>query len=137
MVRDFAAPNERVFVVAKTFRDLASPRYSPQGDRIAFMAPGSFVGGQVPTLLASRFFLAAVASAHGFPWDPWLVGADGSGLRRLADLGADDGTVSWSPDGSQLFVYGGAGSFLVNVATGDVTQLGYVTGYGSTAWLPG
>jgi hypothetical protein len=35
-----------------------------------------------------------------------------------------------------LFVYGGAGSFLVDVATGDATQLGYIAGYGATAWLP-
>jgi WD40 repeat protein len=70
------------------------------------------------------------------PWDVWLVGTDGSGLRRLAQLGADDGTVSWSPDGSQLFVYGGTGSFLVDASSGDVTRLGFIAGYGSTAWLP-
>jgi hypothetical protein len=58
-------------------------------------------------------------------------------MRRLAQLGADDGTVSWSPDGDELFVYGGAGSFLVELATGDVTPLGYIAGYGATAWLPG
>jgi hypothetical protein len=51
-------------------------------------------------------------------------------------LGADDGTLSWSPDGSQVFVYGGTGSFLVDAATGEVTALGYVAGYGSTGWLP-
>ncbi len=135
IVRAFPDPTERVLIAANRFRDLASPRYSPQGDRIAFMAPGSSVGGQVPMLLASSLF-APVARAHGFPWDVWLVGADGSDLHRLAQLGADDGTVSWSPDGSRLFVYGGAGSFLVDVATGDATPLGYIAGYGATAWLP-
>jgi Tol biopolymer transport system component len=135
MLRTIQDSNERVLVPASTFRDLASPRYSPQGDRIAFMAPGSLVGGQVPTFLGSPF-VTRVASAHGFPWDLWLVGADGSGLIRLAQLGADDGTVAWSPDGSQLFIYGGTGSFLIDVATGEVTQLGYVAGYGATAWLP-
>jgi Tol biopolymer transport system component len=126
-----------VLVPASAFRDLASPRYSPQGDRLAFMAPASFVGHPAPALLVSSLFITAVASAHGVPWDVWLVGADGSNLRLLAQLGADDGTVCWSPDGSQLFVYGGAGSFLVDASSGEVTQLGYVAGYGSTAWLPG
>jgi Tol biopolymer transport system component len=134
IVRAFPDPAERVLIPANRFRDLASPRYSPQGDRIAFMAPDTFVG-QVPMLFASSFF-ALVARAHGFPWDLWLVGTDGSDLRRLAQLGADDGTVSWSPDGSRLFVYGGAGSFLVDLTTGAVTQLDYIVGYGATAWLP-
>jgi Tol biopolymer transport system component len=137
MVRTVPDPSERVLIPAGSFRDLASPRYSPQGDRLAFMAPGTFIGRQVPGLLASTLFGAATVSAHGLPWDVWLIGADGSGLHQLAQLGADDGTVSWSPEGSQLFVYGGTGSFLVDAATGDVIPLGYVAGYGSTAWLPG
>lgn len=64
-----------------------------------------------------------------------MVGADGSGLQRLAQVGADDGTVSWSPDGTELFVYGGTGSFPVDATTGDVTPLSYLAGYGSTAWV--
>jgi hypothetical protein len=44
--------------------------------------------------------------------------------------------LSWSPDGSQLFVYGGTGSFLVDASTGAATQLGFVSGYGATSWLP-
>ncbi len=62
--------------------------------------------------------------------------ADGSGLRQFAVLGADDGSVAWPPDGTQLFVYGGGGSFLGDAASGAVSQPGYVSGYGATAWLP-
>jgi Tol biopolymer transport system component len=116
------------------FADLAYPRYAPQGDRIAFAAPGAlpYTGG--PMLLAAS--LRPTALAHGVPWDVWLVNADGSGSHRLAELGADDGSITWSPDGSQLFVYGGTGSFLIDAASGAVTSLPYISGYGATAWLP-
>jgi Tol biopolymer transport system component len=137
MVRMAPDASERALVPMGLFKDLASPRYSPQGDRLAFMAPGTFVGrSSIGPSWTTSLFGTSVASAHGFPWDVWLVGADGSGLRLLAQLGADDGTLSWSPDGNQVFVYGGTGSFLVDAATGEVTALGYVAGYGSTSWLP-
>jgi hypothetical protein len=68
------------------------------------------------------------AYAHGFPRDLWMMNADGSAVHQVAQLAADDGTVSWSPDGSQLFVYGGTGSFLVDAMTGDVTDLPFIAG---------
>jgi hypothetical protein len=64
-----------------------------------------------------------------------VVGADGSGVRRLAQLGADDASAVWSPDGAQLFVYGGTGSFVVDASTGEVTPVPFVAGYGAAAWL--
>ena len=136
VVRTFPDAADRVLIMAGPFRDLASPRYSPRGDRLAFMAPGTFVGNQAPIGPMGAWFGVAVAAAHGLPWDVWMIGADGSGLRRLAEPGADDATLSWSPDGSQLFVYGGLGSFIVDAATGEATPLPSVAGYGSTAWLP-
>jgi hypothetical protein len=130
----YPEPSEKILIPAGPFRDIASPRYAPQGDRIAFMAPGVFVGQAAPSLLAGLVG-AGIALAHGFPWDLWVVGADGSGVHRLAQLGADDATVAWSPDGVQLFVYGGMGSFLVDANTGEVTPIPYVAGYGGVAWL--
>lgn len=135
LVRTFPDPAESVLVLPGLFRTLASPRYSPQGDRLAFMAPGTFVGFDGARSLAGSLFAPSVAWAHGLPWDLWQVNADGSDLRRLAELSADDGSLVWSPDGSQIFVYGGTGSFLVDAHTGEVTSLAYVSGYGSPAWL--
>ena len=121
------------------FADVAYPRFSPRGDMIAFMAPQSGVNGQTPpatamnpleTLLGLR-----VAYAHGIPWDPWLVNPDGSGLRHLAETGADEPSIAWSPDASQLFVYSGTGSFMLDAASGAVTPLAFVQGYGPVAWV--
>jgi hypothetical protein len=49
--------------------------------------------------------------------DPWIVNADGTGLRHVAETGADEPSVVWSPDATQLFVYSGTGSYVLDVAT--------------------
>ncbi len=41
----------------------------------------------------------------------------------------------WSPDGLELLVYGGGGSYLVDAGTGTFQVLSYLVGYGSIAWL--
>jgi Tol biopolymer transport system component len=134
LFRSLSDASDRVLVDFGPFRDLASPRYSPDGDRLAFMAPGVF-NGHVP--FGYALLAPGVAWAHGLPWDLWVIRADGSDLHLLAQVGADDGTLAWSPDGSQLFIYGGTGSFVVDADSGDATPLTYVSGYGTIAWLPG
>jgi Tol biopolymer transport system component len=133
--RTYPEPSERVLVLpGPQSVDLASPRYSPQGDVVAFMAP-STPGGLAQGLTIASVLATGRLARHGWTWDLWLVNVDGSATRRLAALAADDGMLAWSPDGSQIFVYGGLGSFLVEVATAEVTPLGYVAGYGAGAWL--
>ena len=61
------------------------PAWSPDGERIAF---ASYVGGSGPT---------------GDPnYDLFVIGADGSGLRRLTDNPAYDMYPTWSPDGTSI-----------------------------------
>jgi Tol biopolymer transport system component len=141
-----SAPNgggpEQVLVPMGRFADVAYPRFSPSGDQIAFVAPQSGLNGGVPARASSLFLEEmlrlgpAVAAAHGIPWDPWIMNADGSNLHRVAVVGGDEPSVTWSPDGDYLFVYSGIGSFVVDATTGDTTPLSFVTGYGPTAWLP-
>jgi hypothetical protein len=123
------------------FADVAYPQFSPRSDQVAFVAPQSGVNGQLPGPSAAlgwnweALFGPTVAFAHGIPWDPWVINADGSGLRRVAQTGADEPSVVWSPDETQLFVYSGTGSFMIDAATGDVTPLTFVQGYGPVAWV--
>jgi Tol biopolymer transport system component len=116
------------------FADVAYPRFSPQGDRIAFVAPQSGISAHAPSVF-ERLIGPSIAFAHGVPWDPWVMNADGSELHRVAEIGADEPSVSWSPDGTQLFVYSGTGSFIVELNSGVVTPLQFVVGYGPTVWL--
>jgi Tol biopolymer transport system component len=121
------------------FADVAYPQFSPRSDQIAFVAPQSGLNGRsttsVPLLALDALFGPAVAYAHGIPWDPWVINADGTGLHRVAETGADEPSVAWSPDQTQLFVYSGTGSFTIDVATGAVTPLTFVQGYGPVVWL--
>jgi Tol biopolymer transport system component len=131
-----AAGSLRTLVAEGRFADVAYPRFSPQGDQIAFVAPQSGVNGTArPVVALDRLFGPTIAYAHGIPWDPWLVNADGTGLRRIAATGADEPSVAWSPDQTEIFVYSGTGSYVVDVSSGAVTPLSFVQGYGPAVWL--
>jgi Tol biopolymer transport system component len=107
------------------FIALAYPRFSPDGQTIAFA--GISVIGTAGELQA--------ANAHGIPCEVWLVQSDGSGLRQIPDVINDDPSVAWSPDGTQILVYGGWGSYLIDPVSGESTLLSYLPGYGALAWL--
>lgn len=137
VIRNLLDGTERVLIGAGQFGDIVSPRYSPQGDRIAFMAPVEQSAPLAANLFFDRAgFGAPIRLAHGVPWDLWIVNADGSAAAtRLAAVSADDGTLAWSPDGTRLFVYGGTGSFIVDAGTGETSPLSFLAGYGGTSWV--
>ena len=74
------------------FADVAYPQFSPHSDQIAFVAPQSGLNGETQPLALQAFFRSLlgpqVAYAHGIPWDPWIINADGSGLHRVAETPA-------------------------------------------------
>ncbi len=127
----------RTLVPEGRFADVAYPRFSARSDQVAFVAPQSGVNGRTPEPLFAldSLFGPTTAYAHGIPWDPWIVNVDGSGLRRIAETGADEPSVAWSPDQAQLFVYSGTGSYIVDSASGAVTPYSFVQGYGPVVWL--
>lgn len=134
---------ERVLVPERTFVSLAAPRFSPDGAWVAFVAVGAGPAlGRAPAAPAS--LLAPVRAlgsalgprtvyAHGEPWDIWLVDRGGS-VRRVAKLAEDEPTVAWSENGQYLAVSGGTGVYVIDVPTGQVTQLTKVGGFGGIDW---
>ena len=142
MAHDMASGDERTLVKAGTMPDIAYPRYSADGSRIAFVATGALANDSLnaaePSMtwpLADMFGPQA-AEAHGLPWNVWVVNRDGSGLRELAEVTEDDASLAWSPDDSQIFVYGSSGARMVDVATGNAEALPYIAGFGAISWLP-
>jgi len=63
------------------------------------------------------------------------VARDGSNARESAQVEGDDASVAWSTDGSELLVYGGGSSYVVDAGTGSFQVLRYLVAYGSIAWL--
>jgi Tol biopolymer transport system component len=125
-------------IPAGQFPDIAYPRFSPAGDQIAFMVPEPVFDGRSGSLEAVCGFWRVgpcVASAHGLPWNLWLVARDGTKAHELAQVEGDDASVAWSPDGSQLLVYAGGGSYLVDAGSGTFQSVSYLVGYGAVAWL--
>jgi Tol biopolymer transport system component len=123
---------ERVTIV----RDAGDPSWSPDGSRIAFMRGRSFQ--------ENRYYATVLSSVY-------VVGADGSGLRRLTgplpgekgstrDGTPIDGSRSavWWPDGSRLFFTRSDQAYVMN-RTGTCEQpFGPKNLYlGEPAWRPG
>ena len=92
LVVDADGQNLRRLTTAPT--DEADPEWSPQGDRIAYVAPST------------------AGTGNGI----FVMNADGSGARRISAQRAEG--VTWSPDGAHLL----AGSSLIKVATGEATE---------------
>lgn len=129
--------SEESITAADQFLAIAYPRFSPDGQQLAFAAISVLAPiGRNRGWEFARWLGTETAMAHGFPWEVWLVNTDGTNLRQIPDVLDDDPSVAWSPDGSQVLVYGGWGSYLVDAQSESALSLPYLSGYGSVAWLP-
>jgi TolB protein len=110
-----------------------SPSWSPDGSRLAFV---SFADANDPPCEA------ASCPPSG---ELYVVGADGSGLRRLTRSRADDEHPSWSPDGSRIAFSSGFSLrrqghprwlMVMPAAGGRAVRVGRFAGVLDPAWSP-
>lgn len=116
---------------------MLSPRFSPDGSRIAYAA-ADLTGGWTPPNAPPRraFHLPwqpRVAAAHGLPMDIWLIAVNGGTPERLTHLGEDEPVPAWSPDGRQLAVIATGGLYLVPLG-GDARRIGHGAFGGQLDW---
>lgn len=150
---------ERLLVDQPHMLSIAFPRFSPDGAWIAFTAAAD--PGVSPSARQNRAPEAAaldtasgllgrwltfgmseprlgpsVASAHGIPWDVWVVRPDGSGLRRVTSFADDDSSVAWSPDGRWLVTLSAEAIHVITLDGSETYCISKEGGYGALEWLP-
>jgi Tol biopolymer transport system component len=114
------------------FAYFSQPRFSPDGQVVAFGASG---GPSGPGTFG-RLGLALAPRAHGPNWDLWVVNADGANLRRATIIPeGDDLNPAWSPDGQWLAAYGPPGLYLVPAFTPGPTTPILSGGVGQPDWV--
>jgi Tol biopolymer transport system component len=109
---------------------MAAPRFAPDGKRIVFSAVPPITAGAAPAQAGGM----PRVLAHGLPMDVYVVGADGSGLRRLTELGEDSPAAAWSPDAQRLAVVAGGGIYLLRADGSGLLVLDRRGGHGSIDW---
>jgi len=127
---------------------LGSPRFAPDGQRLAFAAggePGRATERPCPSAAAGcselaprllhRFGLWPLeAHARGLPSDAWSIGVTGGTPERLASLVQDDPSLAWAPDGRELATLSPAGMFIVDLTNGRQRRISETGGYGAFDW---
>lgn len=110
-----------------------SPAWSPDGKRLAFV---SFADANDPSCEA------ASCPPSG---ELYVIGADGSGLRRLTRSRADDEHPTWSPDGRRIAFSSGFSLrrqgharwlMAMPASGGRATRIGRFAGVLDPAWSP-
>ena len=133
---DAAGPVPVVVPLDAGFAQITSPRYSPDGNRIAFAAAHARTlrAGFQPVSLA----LAPNAGPlpDGLPQDIWIADADGSHLRILAPLRESAPVLAWDPDGSTIYAVGAVALYRIDVSSGEVTRIGRGAAGASLAYAP-
>ena len=111
--------------------------FSPDGTIIAFSANGLLKSEATPTPEGSGIARVSFAggATHPLASDVWFIGRDGSGLRRVADLGEGSLSLAWSGDGRKLYIMGTGGLWRLDPARGELERLRDGVANGQLVWL--
>jgi Tol biopolymer transport system component len=123
---------------------IASPRFSPDGQRVLFVSPGGpptdeqgypiTQGQQSPLERVLALFEPPAAEAHGAKADLWVVNVDGTGLRRLTTLHEDSPMGIFSPDGQRIVILAAGGIYTLNADGSGVRKLAPSGDHGGLDW---
>jgi Tol biopolymer transport system component len=136
-----AGGEPKTLVRADRFAGLLAPRFSPDGQTIAFSAASMPTGAGAPQPKASgpldrlrELIAPATAYAHGLPWEIWTVPTAGGDLRQLTLIQEDTPQAAWSADGARMLVYGAGGLHRVEVGSAQTQTLSSNGGHGGMDW---
>jgi Tol biopolymer transport system component len=138
VVRELAGGSERVLVPMDALVQVISPRFSPDGNEIAFVgsdmpAVALDGSGRPGSLLGSDLFAKGVMK-HGPPGDVYVIGVQGGPSYRLTSYEEDDPTLAWSPDGFWLAMLAGGGLYLLPRDLSQGPHLAGKGGFGGIDW---
>ncbi len=143
-VADANGQNGKAIVNSSTgMQAFFAPRFSPDCKQIIFAAVGGGIrqidpapkgGGNLLTRLLAPL-LPASASAHGAPWDLWLVNVDGSGLKRITNLNEDLPFLEWAADGQSVVFVGTNGLYQMSPDGANIKKIGQGAVHGQISWF--
>ncbi|MSQ27605.1 MAG: hypothetical protein EXR51_05645 [Dehalococcoidia bacterium] len=132
----------KTLVTDQDFTLLGFPRFAPDSKRVAFVAVGGPTPPAKPASLPSGRALPGgllelpPAYAHGVPWDLWVINTDGTGLKRLTEMGGDSPVPAWSPDGQRIALAMEFGIYLVDLIGSPPLLVAEDFTTGGVTWLP-
>ncbi len=116
---------------------LLSPRFSPDGQTV-LVASSSPLSAQVQPRgwrMPVWTPFVSIASAHGDPFDLWLVNLSNQTVRRLTELGEDMPHASWSPDGKWIAFVGAQGVYVMDAQGRNLQMVNRAGGHGQIDWI--
>jgi Tol biopolymer transport system component len=121
----------------KDFQAVYGPALSPDGKTIVFAGSGR-TNSKVAAVIAAALnpLLPGSAEAHGLPWDPWIIRVDGTGLKKLANIGSDEMAITWSPDGSEIAFANLSSTYVMRADGGGLNRLLQSGDPGGLDWRP-